>query len=219
MRCSQSTRLEAQPGEQSVRLHNRLQRWGHGMRLVRLVRLLPVLEQDLLAFLADRRRDLRLQPPTEVRAELAPARLDVRRDRVAHARREEARRRLRHDRRVHEHDVRVLVEERVAVELARRPVQHRERRARRVRRRRGRQDRYLQREPVRDRLRGVDRLPAAERDDEVGGLVAPEAREAVDLLARGLAAEDRAVHLELGFLERAHQLLARCGRGLHRGGS
>ena len=38
-----------------------------------------------------------------------------------------------------------------------------------------------------------------------------EGGDARDLVARGFAAEDRAVHLERGFLERAHEILARWG--------
>ena len=208
MRGGESTRLEAQPRQEGVGLDDSLERGSHRMGLVSLIRLLAVLEQDLLALLADRRRDLGLQASTKVGAVHAPARLDVRRDRVTHAGGEEARRRPRHDGCVDEDNRGVFVEEGVAVELARGAVEYGQRGAGRVGRGGGRDDRDLEREPVRDGFGSVNGLSSAERDDEVGTVVLADQAEAINLLARGLATEDGAVNLELGGFESRHEALS-----------
>ena len=103
---------------QSVRLDDGLQRGRHCVHLARLVRLLAVLEQDLLALLADRGRDQRGHPAAKVGRVARALRLDVRRERVAHARSEQPGRRAGDDGGVDDDEGGVLLEEGVLVELA-----------------------------------------------------------------------------------------------------
>ena len=203
--------LKAKPRQERVSFDDRLQRRGNHVGFARLVRLSAIREQDFLALGADRGRDGCLQPAAEVERVLALARFDVRRDGVTHPRGEEARGCARDDGRVDEHDRGVLREECVAIELARRAVEHRERRAGSVRRGSRGEHRDLHGEPVRDHLGGVDGLAAAERDDEVGALSARVFGEPRDLLASGFAAEDRAVDCERVLFEGGYEIFAGCG--------
>ena len=207
---SKATRLESQTRQERVRFYDRLKRWGQSLCLVRLVRLLSKLEQNLLALGTDGLGQVRRQEPAKVRAVLGLTRLDVRRDSIADTSREETRGSLHDDAGIDEDEVGILIVERVLLELAAGGVDHRERRARRVGRRGRREDSDGDVEEVRDVLRAVDDLSAAERDHKVRLRLAPQRRQPVDLLRRRLAPESPAGDLELRLLECLDELFAGC---------
>ena len=212
VRRRQPTRLESQPREKRVRLDDGLERRRERLRLVCLVCLLAVLEEDLLALGADRLGQVRGEQAAEVGAVPRLTRLDVRRDGITDACREEACGGLHDDARVDEHEVRVLVVESVLLELAAWRVDDRERGARRVGRCCRRQHRDGQLEEVCDGLGGVNRLAAAQRDDEVALGLTTERDERVDLLGGGLATKTTTGDLDLGLLESLDKVLPGCVR-------
>lgn len=117
--CScKPTRLETQARQQRVSFDDRLKGGCQSLRLVRLVRLLPELEQDFLAFRTDGLGQVCWEQSAEIRTVPRLTGLDVGRKSIADTGSEEACGGLDHDAGVNEDKVRVFVVESVVLEFS-----------------------------------------------------------------------------------------------------
>ena len=196
----EARRLEAKAGKQRVGLDDLLDRLGARPRLERDLRLHAVGHQRVIAQARKghgRGGHLVAGAGRGIGA-LARACLEVRRQRVAHAAYGQANGALADDLRVHEHEVRVRLEELVLLELAVIRVHDGKRGARRI----GRGDRRHHHDGrvhgACDCLGRVEDLAATDANDDVRALLARVAHEAVDFRLRALAVELVKVKCDIG---------------------